>query len=205
MSTYLVGWVIHDFKKINSLDSRISLWTRFSSEFELEIAPIITEGTKIYASLEKSMPLANPIGKIDLFAIPDFNFNAMENWGLITFRESVGIQDHNVQTPINYLQDSMFTIGHEFAHTWFGNLVTPEFWDCAWLKEGFATYFSYKTLASLFEDWNMMDQFIVQSLQSSMLQDSVDHNRSMNGKRVGSPSSAKAALDFVTYHKGVFF
>ena len=203
MSTYLLGWAIHDFERINSTVKEFGMWVRGNSTY-FKNSPILNEGLKVYSELEKWMPLKNPVKKFDHFAVPDFYFSAMENWGFITFRESVGRINFN-EISFNNLYNNLVTIGHEYTHTWFGNLVTPEFWSYAWLKEGFSTYFSYQVLSHLYKEWNIMDLFIVDNLQTSLLSDSYDHNRTMNGHNVDDPKSTINAMDFVTYKKGYTF
>ncbi|KAG7211605.1 hypothetical protein KM043_010860 [Ampulex compressa] len=200
MSTYLVGWAVHDFvPEPSRLSSKVFMWTRDS--MNLRGTTALTIGHSIYAELQKWLLVENPIAKMDHFAIPDFHFQAMENWGMITFRESVVLFEEGV-TPTKNVLRGLTTVAHEYAHTWFGNLVTPRFWDVAWLKEGFASYFQYFALGLAMPSWRMMDMFVVDYLQPTLLADSVDHNRTMNGKEVGSPASIIAAMDFVTYRKG---
>lgn len=199
-----MGWAIHGFHRVNSSDSRIWLWTRLSAAANVNLsqAPALVEGPKIYSALENWMVLPNPLGKVEHFAVPDFYFHAMENWGLITFREAVVLLTYE-STPSKDIHEHLLTMAHEYAHTWFGNLVTPDFWDHGWLKEGFATYFAYVAMAEVQEAPAIMDElFTLENLQSSLQLDSVEHNRTMNGRGIGSSSSCKAALDFVTYEKG---
>lgn len=120
---------------------------------------------------------------------------------MVTFRES-GILWESGVTPTIKIRNGLSTVAHEYAHTWFGNLVTPKFWNVAWLKEGFATFFGHYVLDILHDDWKMMDLFVVDVLQQALMHDSVQHNRTMNGKAVGSPESIPACMDFVTYKKG---
>ncbi|OAD60664.1 Aminopeptidase N [Eufriesea mexicana] len=201
MSTYLLGWAIHEFvpdQLINS-SGMFQMWTRRSMNHRGSIA--LDEGQSIFAFLNNWVAMCNPISKMDQVAVPDFNFHAMENWGMITYRESVVLYESGL-TPTKYMIDGFTTMAHEYAHTWFGNLVTPMFWNVAWLKEGFASYFQYFAVSMVHPTWRMMDKFVVDMLQSAMLLDSADHNRVMNGRNVGSPSSIMAVLDFVSYKKG---
>ncbi|KAF7414799.1 hypothetical protein HZH68_003288 [Vespula germanica] len=200
MSTYLVGWSVHDYVvEISESSKDFKMWTRDSMLSHGSLA--LNQGWLIYTALQNWMEVENPIKKMDQFAIADFNFHAMENWGMITYRESV-VLFQNGTIPMRKMVDGLVTMAHEYSHTWFGNLVTPEFWNVAWLKEGFASYFQYLGLSLVQPTWKMMDMFVVDYVQPTLLLDSVNHNRSMNGKNVGSPSSIMATLDFVTYRKG---
>ncbi|XP_043288508.1 aminopeptidase N-like [Venturia canescens] len=87
----------------------------------------------------------------------------MENWGLVTYRENALLHDHHSTTEAK--QDVVKLLAHEFAHQWFGNLVTPSWWSSLWLSEGFATYFEYWINDKVQPSWRMMDQFVIEILQ----------------------------------------
>lgn len=79
----------------------------------------------------------------------------MENWGLITFRETellVGEKNSSVHN----VKSVSLTIAHELSHMWFGNLVTMKWWDDLWLNEGFATYMEHVAVDSVFPQWNQV-------------------------------------------------
>ncbi|XP_044584891.1 aminopeptidase N-like [Cotesia glomerata] len=200
MSTYLIGWSVHDFNHYESIDlPGFGLWARETMAEKGSLA--LQEGRLIYLALESYLNIENPIKKIDHVAISDFHFGAMENWGMITFRESRIIFDEKT-TPTDVIHSGLTTMGHEYAHTWFGNLVTPEFWNFAWLKEGFATYFSYIARSIINPDNRMMDLFVVENLQSALLSDSTAHNRTMNGRGDGEADNIMGYADFNAYQKG---
>ncbi|XP_054003457.1 aminopeptidase N-like [Hylaeus anthracinus] len=200
MSTYLVGWAVHDFAAETSVSSKnFKMWTRGSMNRRASIA--LNQGVPIYSFLNGWFGIDNPIPKMDQIAVADFNFHAMENWGMITYRETVVLFEDGV-TPTKYMFDGFTTMAHEYAHTWFGNLVTPMFWNVAWLKEGFASYFQYFAVSSVQPSWKVMDKFAVDILQPTLVLDSTNHTRVMNGRNVGSPSSIMDVLDFVSYKKG---
>lgn len=138
MSTYLVAFVVADFK--NGMDGIVNTWAR---------EPLVsnfTYGQKIAKQaldlFQKQLDMKYELPKMDLVAVPDFSAGAMENWGLITFRESNSIYDAN-QSPDAVQQRVASIVVHEVAHQWFGNLVTPEWWGDLWLSEAFARYFQY--------------------------------------------------------------
>lgn len=98
-----------------------------------------------------------------MIGIPDYNNGAMENWGLITYRESSILYDKD-SSPLFMKQRIAYTIAHELAHQWFGNLVTMKWWSDLWLKEGFATYMGACTLGNLFPEWKFFDQETVENV-----------------------------------------
>lgn len=146
MSTYLVAFVVSDLKHSNQLTQsniNITFWSRPDAINETFYSSIIVP--KVLHFLENYFGVPFPLSKIDLVAIPNFGYSAMENWGLITFRETALLHDPKESTTAGK-QSMATTISHELGHQWFGNLVTPAWWDDLWLKEGFSTYAAYLTL-----------------------------------------------------------
>lgn len=131
MSTYLLAFVVSDFEGVVSKppngDERIrfTTWARKDlmkyTSFASEVGPAITYHFEKYFDLEFPLP------KQDLIAIPDFSAGAMENWGLITFREVYLLYEEGVSS-LSGKEDVANVIAHELAHQWFGNIVTMEWW-----------------------------------------------------------------------------
>jgi aminopeptidase N len=92
--------------------------------------------------LEEYIGTSYTLPKLDLIALPELSFSAMENWGLITFRSDYLLFDESRSTAKTH-QTISTLISHELIHMWFGNIVTPEWWKYLWLSEGFAEYFEY--------------------------------------------------------------
>lgn len=143
MSTYLLALVVSDFDNLNDhsnvkLNHRI--WARANAITEAQYAlSIMSKTVKIFEDVFK---IKYELGKLDMIALPDFNLGGMENWGLITYRETALLYDKN-HVSLHKKQSIANVIVHEIAHQWFGNLVTPSWWDDIWLSEGFARYFQY--------------------------------------------------------------
>ena len=100
-----------------------------------------------------------PLPKLDHLAIPDFAAGAMENWGIITYREAVLLMDED-NTSATTKQFIVEVIAHEMAHQWFGNLVTMKWWNDLWLNESFASWMGDKATDWLHPEWDMWTQFL---------------------------------------------
>jgi aminopeptidase N len=174
MSTYLVFWGVGDFK-------------RFLKAGEKRVGALTLPGMETYAGFgldfgcdalefcETYFGIAYPLPKLDLIAIPDFAFGAMENWGAITFRENLllrypGITSKSGEGRICEI------IAHETVHQWFGNLVTPSDWKYLWLNESFATYFGYGIVDHFHPDWGAWDQFLYGQTAVAMFRDALIEN-----------------------------
>lgn len=113
-----------------------------------------------------------PLPKLDMVALPDFSSGAMENWGLITYREVAMLLDEQ-SGSIESRQYIATVVAHEISHQWFGNLVTMKWWDDLWLNESFATLMEYRAVDAIFPEWNIWEQFISHEIASAKRRDSL--------------------------------
>ncbi|XP_029666932.1 aminopeptidase N-like [Formica exsecta] len=209
MSTYLVAFVVSDYKKKGN--ETFGVWTRpnaiNSTEFALKIGQETLKKLKTFTGIGYYQP-SNSKMKMDQISIPDFGAGAMENWGLVTYRESALLYTEG-KTTTQDKQSIATVIVHEFSHQWFGNLVTCDWWDYIWLNEGFATFFQYYTteqvVQTLFdESWRLMDQFVIKNLQASaFVIDATTKTRPLNSEiNTKTPNQIQALFDDIAYKKG---
>uniref|UniRef100_A0A6E8VGX6 Aminopeptidase n=3 Tax=Anopheles coluzzii TaxID=1518534 RepID=A0A6E8VGX6_ANOCL len=197
MSTYLLAFVISDFKTLSHESDRFRV---FAAESKVAHTGYALEflGNSL-RTLENFFGRQYQLPKVDLIAIPDFAMGAMENWGLITFREQYLIYEEGVTTA-RTKQNIADLITHELTHMWFGNEVTPEWWTYLWLSEGFARYFEYYITSQLEPTWNLWQQFIVNNVHSALSQDCNSNNRMMSYYATD-PAVLNDLFDYVVYAK----
>lgn len=159
-----------------------------------------------YVSFDYELP------KMSHAAIPDFaagneqnylkiqqNFNkikfsgAMENWGLITYKEQYLIG--NEQSHHYDILEILLTVAHELSHQFFGNVVTCKWWDYVWLNEGFATLFEYLLVDLAYPDTRPFNSFNVNKLQNVMKIDALATTHPITYE-------GESSIYEITYHKG---
>nr|CAD7199426.1 unnamed protein product [Timema douglasi] len=199
ISTYLIAFVVSDFTNLSSSDGFYSTWQREAAvrqaQYSLEVTPRLMTALEAYTGQEYFLP------KLDQVAVPDFDAGAMENWGLITYREIYILYQERVSRAMDK-QNVATIIAHELAHKWFGNLVSPKWWKYLWLNEGFATFFEYFTTASVETSWRLDHQFVPSAVQSALSSDSLQSSHPMTVD-VGSPNEISAIFSTVSYSKAV--
>ena len=140
MSTYLVAFVIAEFDQIETVTNSFRVWSKPSTIKQTNYALKIGSAALNLFSEKFNQNYTFP--KMDMVAIPDFDAGAMENWGLVTYRESRMLYDEK-ESSVLAQQNVASVVAHELTHMWFGNLVTPQWWSYLWLSEAFASYFEY--------------------------------------------------------------
>ena len=140
-----------------------------------------------------------PAEKLDLVAIPDFAYGAMENLGCITFRESALLVDpeHASRLELERVAD---VVHHEIAHMWFGDLVTMAWWEGIWLNEAFATFMEVLATDRFRPAWKRWTSFGLER-ESAMSVDGLHATRPIEYP-VGPPEEADGMFDTLTYEKG---
>jgi hypothetical protein len=131
-----------------------------------------------------------------MVAIPEFAAGAMENWGLVTYREVDMLIDANASSK--QLQRVAEVVIHELAHQWFGNLVTMEWWSDLWLNEGFATWMETSVCAQLYPDWAMWEQFITDMQGHALQLDALRSSHPIQVRRLGRSWHSHTLTDGLT-------
>ncbi|XP_049619789.1 leucyl-cystinyl aminopeptidase isoform X1 [Syngnathus scovelli] len=158
MSTYLVAFVVGNFTAVskNVSDTLLSVYSVPQKKEHTDYA--LDTASKLLEFYNDFFEINYPLQKLDLVGIPDFLAGAMENWGLITFRESTLLVGRDAS--LMEKQDVASVIAHELAHQWFGNLVTMSWWSDLWLNEGFASYMQFTSLQIVMPQLDMGSLFL---------------------------------------------
>jgi puromycin-sensitive aminopeptidase len=200
MSTYLVAFVCGPLEMtkpvdVDGIDLRV---VHIPGKGNLT-AFALEAGAFALRYLQEYFALPYPGTKLDLVAIPDFAFGAMENLGCVTFRESVLLIDpiRSSQPELQLVAD---VVAHELAHMWFGDLVTMKWWNGLWLNEAFATFMEMRCTDAFRPEWNRWTNFGL-SRSQAFSTDSLGSTRPVEYEVV-SPEDAEGMFDVLTYEKG---
>ncbi|KAJ8417415.1 hypothetical protein AAFF_G00286420 [Aldrovandia affinis] len=203
MSTYLLAFIVSTFEPKETGRSTVRTWARPEAikAGHADYAQSITE--EILQFYEEHFSIPYPLSKLDQIALPDFAAGAMENWGLITYRETALLYEEGISSTSNK-EFIVTVIAHELAHQWFGNLVTMKWWNDLWLNEGFATYISYFGVHKVNPTWDIKDLIILNDIQSVFQVDALATSHPLSSKEedIRTPTDISELFDSITYSKG---
>ncbi len=203
MSSYLVCFVIGDFEYLETKAgdhgrTRVRVYTpwgqREQGRFALQVAKKSLEFFNDYFGKRYPLP------KLDLVALSRLSVGAMENWGVITCRETGMITDDKDSDPYS-LQRVATLIAHEISHQWFGNLVTMKWWDNLYLNEGFATLMQYMCIDKLFPEYEVFNKFCSETVMPALGLDALQNSHPIEMPLEDSKEIAQV-FDYITYSKG---
>uniref|UniRef100_A0A673YR56 Aminopeptidase n=1 Tax=Salmo trutta TaxID=8032 RepID=A0A673YR56_SALTR len=204
MSTYLLAFIVSDYDYINSTRDNvlIRIYARKKAIADGQGEYALNKTGPILKFFEKYYNATYPLPKSDQIALPDFNAGAMENWGLITYRETALLYDPNMSSNSN--KERIATIiAHELAHMWFGNLVTLRWWNDLWLNEGFASYVEYLGANEAEPDWNIKDLIVLGDVHRVFAVDALASSHPLSSKEedIQKPEQISELFDAISYSK----
>src|SRR3989344_1076714 len=201
MSTYLLAFIAGEFEHIEAKTKEgitVRVFTTPGKINQAKFALDVAFKTLSYFTGYFKVPYPLPV--LDLIAIPDFAAGAMENWGAVTYRESVILVDPD-HSSLQNKQWVALVIAHELAHQWFGNLVTMEWWTHLWLNEGFASWIEYLAVDHIFPKWDIWTQFVRMDLSRAFQLDALLNTHPIE-VAVNHPNEIGEIFDAVSYSKG---
>ncbi|XP_056106759.1 alanyl (membrane) aminopeptidase b, tandem duplicate 1 [Rhinichthys klamathensis goyatoka] len=205
MSTYLLAFIVSEFTFIEQIDKdlQIRIFGRREAIAAGQGVYALNKTGLILRFFEKYYNVSYPLPKSDQIALPDFNAGAMENWGLITYRETALLYDDKISSNGN--KERIATIiAHELAHQWFGNLVTIRWWNDLWLNEGFASYVEYLGADEAEPNWNIKDLIVLNDVHRVFAIDALasSHPLSSKEEEIQRPEQISEVFDTISYSKG---
>ena len=201
MSTYYLAFIVGDLASVEQISSDgtlVRVWATRGKEGQGEFA--LATSTRLLDYFNNYFGIPYPLDKLDHIAVPDFAAGAMENWGAITYREAALLFDET-SSSANTKQRIAEIIAHEMAHMWFGDLVTMEWWDDLWLNESFASWMGNKAVDTLFPEWDMWTQFLLEDTNAGLVLDGLTNSHSIE-MPVTNPSEIGELFDAISYSKG---
>lgn len=202
MSSYLLAFAAGDMQGITAKTKNGTLVGVYATkahpesnlEFALDIAVRCIEFYEEYYGVKYPIPQSLHV------ALPDFSAGAMENWGLVTYREIYLLVDEN-STALSR-QTVALVVAHELAHQWFGNLVTMKWWDDLWLNESFANMMEYVSVDAIEPSWKIFEDFQTSGAPYALKRDATDGVQSVHVE-VKHPDEINTLFDgAIVYAKG---
>lgn len=202
MSTYLLAWVIGKFhgKTIkNEHGVEITTYTALNQDIDsVDFAnKIAAKSLEFY---DDNFGIKYPLKKLIQVALPDFEAGAMENWGLVTYRESMLLAGKDA--TLSTRKSVALTVAHELSHQWFGDLVTMKWWDDLWLNESFASVMEYYAVDFIHPEYKIWENFFTGDALAALRRDSISGVQSVH-QDVEDPEEIATLFDSaIVYAKG---
>jgi len=202
MSTYLLAWVIGPLQSVSTVNQngvRVSSYCALNQPLESLLFANDT-AAKALEYYDEKFGTKYPLPKLDQVALPDFESGAMENWGLVTYRESMMLAGRDASVDVK--RTVATTVTHELSHQWFGDLVTMQWWDDLWLNESFAMVIEYFAANALYPELNVWQDFFTGDCLAALKRDALPGVQAVK-QAVHSPAEIATLFDAaIVYAKG---
>lgn len=202
MSTYLVAFAIGKFKSIETTSKHgIKVTSYISLAQPEDTAKFANDfAAKCLDFYDDIFNVPYPLPKLDQVALPDFESGAMENWGLVTYREQCLLCD--ASSALDQKLYVATVIAHELSHQWFGNLVTMNWWDDLWLNESFASLMEIYAVDKIDPTFNAWDNFYSGTIMPALRRDCISGVQPVKCE-VNNPAEIATLFDgAIVYAKG---
>ena len=200
VSSYLAAVTIGRYEAppaVVSNGTPLRVWALAGKESQTYFAQAFTE--RLFPWYENYFGVPYPYAKYDQVAVPGFDAGAMENVGLVLFRQNLLLME---QASASWNQEKLIAkvIAHELAHMWFGNLVTMAWWDDLWLNEAFAEWFAHKASDAVAPQYQVWNDFQLDK-NRALVDDAMTTTHAV-WSPVETPGEALEMFDVITYQKG---
>ncbi len=202
MSTYLLAWVIgkfHGKTVTNAHGVEITTYAALNQnvdavDFANEVA---ARSLEFY---DDNFGVPYPLKKLTQVALPDFEAGAMENWGLVTYRETMLLAGESA--TLGTKKSVALTVAHELSHQWFGDLVTMAWWDDLWLNESFASVMEYYAVDAIYPEFKIFEGFFTGDCLAALKRDALSGVQAVH-QEVHDPAEIATLFDSaIVYAKG---
>lgn len=201
MSTYLLAWAVGSFDFVQGVTSRGVQVRVYSPPGRAE------HGNFALGVAKRALDFYDdffqepyPLPKLDMLCCTEFAMGAMENWGLVTYRE-VDLMIDAERASSQQKQRVAIVVAHELAHQWFGNLVTMDWWEDIWLNEGFACYMEHFCTDKLLPDYRMWEQYTTDAMAAAQRLDSLRSSHPIQVP-MARAEDVEQVFDAISYCKG---
>ncbi|MBQ6593478.1 M1 family metallopeptidase [Candidatus Saccharibacteria bacterium] len=202
MSTYLLAFVIGKFhgKTIRNTHG-VEITTYAALNQDIETVDFANEvAARSLEFYDDNFGVKYPLDKLEQVALPDFEAGAMENWGLVTYRESMLLAGKNA--TLDTKKSVALTVAHELSHQWYGDHVTMKWWDDLWLNESFASIMEYYAVDNAYTEFKIFENFFCGDALAALKRDCYEGVQSVH-QDVENPEEIATLFDpAIVYAKG---
>lgn len=202
MSTYLLAWVVGKFHgKTVTNKHGVEITTYAALNQDVDAVDFANEiAAKSLEFYDDNFREPYPLKRCVQVALPDFEAGAMENWGLVTYRESMLLAGKNA--TLGTKKSVALTVAHELSHQWFGDLVTMKWWDDLWLNESFASVMEYYAVDAIHPEYKIFEGFFTGDAYLALMRDAYSDVQSVH-QEVHNPEEIATLFDSaIVYSKG---
>jgi len=200
MSTYLLAFYMGNLNGSFGYTNdgiKIGIYSKRNENYRKWL---VKNAIKCVEFITKLFDVQYSLDKLDTVFVSELDAGAMENWGLIVFKDD-NENDNKVYNSELHKMDVLYVLFHEIAHQWFGNIVTMVWWSDLWLNESFATWLGWYVLTELYPEWNGDEQFYIEEMCPALGYDCVLSTHPIKTE-INGDDNISHIFDAISYSKG---